>query len=139
MLVSVLNTCTKEELEESDDETLVSTSSIASHDIGERRQIIKNKIMAVGKMARVFSLLRYVDIAVPCKASFISYITSCREESEKVSELKSVSSSTQLSYTALASGTEDIKESINGFADAYVVTILTTFRTDTFKIAASLT
>jgi serine/threonine-protein phosphatase 2B catalytic subunit len=97
MLVSVLNTCTKEELEESDDETLVSPSFV-SHDLGERRQIIKNKIMAVGKMARVFSLLR--------------------EESEKVSELKSMSSSSQLSYTTLASGTEDIKESINGFTDA---------------------
>ena len=57
MLVAVLNTCTKEELEESDDETLVS-SSFTPHE--ERRQIIKNKIMAVGKMARVFSLLRYV-------------------------------------------------------------------------------
>ena len=57
MLVAVLNTCTKEELEESDDETLVS-ASFTPHD--ERRQIIKNKIMAVGKMARVFSLLRYV-------------------------------------------------------------------------------
>jgi hypothetical protein len=55
MLVAVLNTCTKEELEEGDEETLVSPS-FAPHD--ERRQIIKNKIMAVGKMARVFSLLR---------------------------------------------------------------------------------
>ncbi|KAM6492533.1 Metallo-dependent phosphatase-like protein [Amanita muscaria] len=98
MLVSVLNTCTKEELEESDDETLVSPTSTASHEVGERRQIIKSKIMAVGKMARVFSLLR--------------------EESEKVSELKSVSSSGQLSYTTLASGTEDIKDSITGFSDA---------------------
>ncbi|KAF8632056.1 hypothetical protein AX15_002078 [Amanita polypyramis BW_CC] len=97
MLVAVLNTCTKEELEESDDETLVS-SSIPSPDIVERRQIIKNKILAVGKMARVFSLLR--------------------EESEKVSELKSVSTSNQLPYGTLASGAEDIKESINGFADA---------------------
>lgn len=98
MLVSVLNTCTKEELEESDDETLVSPTSTASHEVGERRQIIKSKIMAVGKMARVFSLLR--------------------EESEKVSELKSVSSAGQLSYTTLASGTEDIKDSITGFSDA---------------------
>jgi len=95
MLVAVLNTCTKEELEEGDEETLVSPS-FAPHD--ERRQIIKNKIMAVGKMARVFSLLR--------------------EESEKVSELKSVSSSNQLPYSTLASSSEDVKESINGFSDA---------------------
>ncbi|PFH47718.1 hypothetical protein AMATHDRAFT_67055 [Amanita thiersii Skay4041] len=97
MLVAVLNTCTKEELEESDDETLVSPMA-ASQETIERRQVIKNKILAVGKMARVFSLLR--------------------EESEKVSELKSVSGSTQLPYGSLASGTEGIKESINGFDDA---------------------
>ncbi|KAF8632149.1 hypothetical protein AX17_004891 [Amanita inopinata Kibby_2008] len=98
MLVAVLNTCTKEELEESDDETLVSPTSGVSRESVERRQIIKNKILAVGKMARVFSLLR--------------------EESEKVSELKSVSASNQLPYGTLASATEGIKETINGFDDA---------------------
>lgn len=69
MLVAVLNTCTKEELEEGDDEaTAVSpTSSIAEEDSSERRRVIKNKIMAVGRMARVFALLRYVNIsAVTC-------------------------------------------------------------------------
>jgi serine/threonine-protein phosphatase 2B catalytic subunit len=62
MLVAVLNTCTKEELEESDDETtLVSPSSVASEDSQERRKVIKNKIMAVGRMARVFALLRFAS------------------------------------------------------------------------------
>lgn len=62
MLVAVLNTCTKEELEESeDDTTLVSPSSISSEDSLERRKVIKNKIMAVGRMARVFALLRSVS------------------------------------------------------------------------------
>ena len=58
MLVAVLNTCTKEELEESDEETLVSPTS--SPDSAERRKIIKGKILAVGRMARVFALLRSV-------------------------------------------------------------------------------
>ena len=43
-----------------------------------------------------------------------------REESEKVSELKSVSGSTKLPYGTLALGTEGIREAINGFDDAYV-------------------
>ncbi|KAF5383120.1 hypothetical protein D9615_005057 [Tricholomella constricta] len=99
MLVAVLNTCTKEELEESDDDsTLVSPSSVVSEESVERRKVIKNKIMAVGRMARVFALLR--------------------EESEKVSELKSVSGSSKLPYGTLASGSEGIREAINGFDDA---------------------
>lgn len=98
MLVAVLNTCTKEELEESDDEsTLVSPTSVAEESV-ERRKVIKNKIMAVGRMARVFALLR--------------------EESEKVSELKSVSGSNKLPYGTLASGAEGIRDAINGFDDA---------------------
>ena len=42
----------------------------------------------------------------------------CREESEKVSELKSVSGSARLPYGTLALGAEGIKEAISGFDDA---------------------
>ncbi|KAG5353428.1 hypothetical protein C0989_006946 [Termitomyces sp. Mn162] len=103
MLVAVLNTCTKEELEEGDDDAIVSpTTSVQTEgsesELVERRKVIKNKIMAVGRMARVFALLR--------------------EESEKVSELKAVSGSSKLPYGMLASGTEGIKDAINGFDDA---------------------
>lgn len=59
MLVAVLNTCTKEELEEHDDDIAV-VYPAASVEHAERRKIIKKKIMAVGRMARVFALLRYV-------------------------------------------------------------------------------
>lgn len=59
MLVAVLNTCTKEELEESDDESLVSPTALQGDNL-ERRKVIKNKILAVGRMARVFALLRLV-------------------------------------------------------------------------------
>ncbi|KAJ6491269.1 serine/threonine-protein phosphatase 2B catalytic subunit A1 [Mycena vitilis] len=102
MLVAVLNTCTKEELED-EDVTMIpasptTPSSPTSPDSLERRKVIKNKIMAVGRMARVFALLR--------------------EESEKVSELKSVSGSNKLPYGTLASGSEGIKDAINGFDDA---------------------
>ncbi|CAK5272158.1 unnamed protein product [Mycena citricolor] len=99
MLVAVLNTCTKEELEEEEEEmTLASPASPTSPESLERRKVIKNKIMAVGRMARVFALLR--------------------EESEKVSELKSVSGSNKLPYGTLASGSEGIKEAISSFDDA---------------------
>jgi serine/threonine-protein phosphatase 2B catalytic subunit len=106
MLVAVLNTCTKEELEEEEeDEPLVpeptaTTSLDQVAEAAERRKAIKSKIMAVGRMARVFALLR--------------------EESERVSELKNVTGSTKLPYGTLAFGAEGIKDAISGFDDAYV-------------------
>jgi serine/threonine-protein phosphatase 2B catalytic subunit len=102
MLVAVLNTCTKEELEEEDDEPIVASATdstaSAAEDAAERRKVIKNKIMAVGRMSRVFALLR--------------------EEAERVSELKSVSGSTKLPYGSLALGSEGIKDAIGSFDDA---------------------
>ena len=44
----------------------------------------------------------------------------CREESEKVSELKNMSGTARLPYGTLALGAEGIKEAINSFDDAYV-------------------
>jgi len=102
MLIAILNCCTKEELEEEEEETPMITPQTpeveAEDETTERRQIIKNKILAVGRMSRVFSLLR--------------------EESERVSELKSISGSNQLPAGLLASGAEGIKEAIQGFDDA---------------------
>ena len=65
MLVAVLNCCTKEELEESssdEDEATVAVvpTSPSSDDVSERRKVIKNKILAVGRVSRVFALLRFV-------------------------------------------------------------------------------
>ncbi|CAK5278094.1 unnamed protein product [Mycena citricolor] len=96
MLVAVLNTCTKEELEERDE----ASSPTVTEDTKARQQVIKNKIMAVGRMSLVFSLLR--------------------EESEKVSELKNISGSAKLPYGTLASGSEGIKAAISGFEDARI-------------------
>lgn len=93
MLIAVLNTCTKEELEESSDEESASDDGKAA-----RRKVIRNKILAVGRMARVFSLLR--------------------EESERVSELKSISGSGKLPYGTLATGAEGIQAAIKTFDDA---------------------
>ena len=111
MLVAVLNTCSKEELE---DEHIPEPHH---DDIRERRGVIKNKILAVGRMARVFAVLRCVDFVYkqpPC------HMTTYREESENVSELKSISSTGRLPYGTLALGAEGIKKAISSFEDAYV-------------------
>lgn len=81
MLIAILDCCSKEELEEeSDEETTM--------DVEERRRAIKNKILAVGRINRVFTLLR--------------------EESERVSELKDGSVSGRLPYGALGLGINNI-------------------------------
>jgi len=99
MLVAVLNTCSQEELmESSDEESVVAPPESPAPDALERRRIVRSKILAVGRMARVFSLLR--------------------EESERVSELKSMSGSSKLPYGTLALGAEGIKDAIRGFDDA---------------------
>ena len=59
MLLAILSICTQEELAESD-ESDGETPSM--DDLAARRQVIKNKILAVGRMQRVFQLLRFVVI-----------------------------------------------------------------------------
>jgi serine/threonine-protein phosphatase 2B catalytic subunit len=64
MLVAVLNCCTKEELEEEDEpmSPLMTPTSPTSPLSQERRNVIRNKIKAVGRVARVFSLLRLAGL-----------------------------------------------------------------------------
>lgn len=67
MLLAVLAVCSEEELEftseEGDDETrTIADLGLTPDEIAQRRQQIKNKILAVGKMQRVFTLLRYVPL-----------------------------------------------------------------------------
>ncbi|KAJ3416978.1 3',5'-cyclic-nucleotide phosphodiesterase (PDEase) (3':5'-CNP) [Chytridiales sp. JEL 0842] len=87
MLLAILSVCSKEEL----DETELS-------DEAARKIVIKNKIMAVGRMARVFNVLR--------------------EEKEKISELKSLMGTTALPAGTLALGAEGIKNAISTFDQA---------------------
>ena len=62
MLLAMLGVCTKEELEESSEEEILASPSSAADEAAERRKVIKNKILAVGRMSRVFALLRYVIV-----------------------------------------------------------------------------
>lgn len=105
MLIAILHTCSEEELKE---ETPMSTSpGPQSPPIGSafsdpesieyKRRAIKNKILAIGRLSRVFQVLR--------------------EESEKVTELKTVSGG-RLPAGTLMLGAEGIKNAINTFEDA---------------------
>jgi serine/threonine-protein phosphatase 2B catalytic subunit len=60
MLIAILNCCSKEELDEDSDDEVFEEVAETGEDGTERRQVIKNKILAVGRMARVFALLRLV-------------------------------------------------------------------------------
>jgi serine/threonine-protein phosphatase 2B catalytic subunit len=74
MLIAILNICSKEELEEEEEEEEIQEPEAGEHsmegdegdeDGAERRVVIKNKILAVGRMSRVFALLRCVSAPVP--------------------------------------------------------------------------
>lgn len=65
MLLAILFCCTKEELEESSDDEAMKLAeeevgSYAQREAEQRKLKIKAKILAVGRMQRVFQLLRYV-------------------------------------------------------------------------------
>lgn len=98
MLIAILNCCSKEELDEESDEEVIEESVEELEDGSERRKVIKNKILAVGRMARVFALLR--------------------EESERMSELKNSTGSSTLPSGNLVLGSEAIKDSITGYHEA---------------------
>lgn len=91
MLLAILSICSEEELTEdgSSEEEEAESQALADMtpaDYQQRRQNIKNKIMAVGRMQRVFQLLRYVYCFWRLTTSSHAIFT-YREESEAASEL----------------------------------------------------
>lgn len=85
MLLGILNICSKQELEDDAAESLTEAEA--------KRQVIKNKIKAVGKLAIVFNTLR--------------------AEKESIMELKSVLGVQKLPPGSLALGAEGIKEGLS--------------------------
>jgi serine/threonine-protein phosphatase 2B catalytic subunit len=114
MLIAILSTCSEEELKEESSAASPGPSSSplpspanqdADHDpesIEFKRKAIKNKILAIGRLSRVFQVLR--------------------EESESVTELKTVSGG-RLPAGTLMLGAEGIKNAITSFEDARKVDI----------------
>ncbi|KAF3009622.1 3',5'-cyclic-nucleotide phosphodiesterase (PDEase) (3':5'-CNP) [Curvularia kusanoi] len=104
MLIAICNTCSKEELEEETPSSLASgpasPTPLANMDPEStefKRRAIKNKILAIGRLSRVFQVLR--------------------EESERVTELKTASGG-RLPAGTLMLGAEGIKQAIHSFEDA---------------------
>ncbi|KAI8604924.1 serine/threonine-protein phosphatase 2B catalytic subunit [Dissophora ornata] len=140
MLLAILNTCSKEELDEKDlvlnitDQSatgdpgftqaaaitsgIESPAAISSNPVKANASVyqdsglseaaraekeasrnrIRQKILAVGRISRVFAVLR--------------------EESESISELKNLMGTTKLPYGSLALGAEGLKKAIHSFEDA---------------------
>ncbi|KAK0752169.1 Serine/threonine-protein phosphatase 2B catalytic subunit [Schizothecium vesticola] len=110
MLIAILSTCSEEELQDGSSASSpgpasppLSSAGLNDPDSIEfKRRAIKNKILAIGRLSRVFQVLR--------------------EESERVSELKTVSGG-RLPAGTLMLGAEGIKNAISNFEDARKVDI----------------
>ena len=106
MLLSILNTCSEEELAPATPSSVSSApvspplgggGNMDQDSVEFKRRAIKNKILAIGRLSRVFQVLR--------------------EESEKVTELKTASGG-RLPAGTLMLGAEGIKQAITSFEDA---------------------
>jgi serine/threonine-protein phosphatase 2B catalytic subunit len=106
MLVNILNICSDDELVSDSDEgaddggkAILSDQDAAS--VAARKEVIRNKIRAIGKMARVFQVLR--------------------EESESVLQLKGLTPNGLLPIGALSGGKDSLKTALSGFSPSHKI------------------
>ncbi|KAG4301222.1 hypothetical protein PCANB_002466 [Pneumocystis canis] len=98
MLISILGICSNDEIDDQNASAQAEHFIIDCADMEQRRQVIKNKILAIGRLSRVFQVLR--------------------EESESITELKTITGNKKLPAGTLILGAEGIKHVITSFEEA---------------------
>jgi serine/threonine-protein phosphatase 2B catalytic subunit len=131
MLLAILSICSKEELvgdnwsddEGGDDTRTIADIPLTPSEISQRRAQIKSKILAVGRMQRVFQLLRYVVLL--SRTNFaIAQLLVYREEAENATELtagldtESPGVGMRLGPDALGVQGNQVRRNIHSFDDA---------------------